>query len=88
MHSLKDVLIFQKETYFWETVFWENDLLGKLPSVKLTFWETVVLGNFLLGKILWEITSGKHPNISSTYNLKLFQCLTLTSTEVESNTTA
>ena len=54
MHSLKDVLIFQKETYFWE-----NDLLGKLPSVKLTFWETVVLGNLLpgnclLGNYLWE----------------------------------
>ena len=31
---------------------------GNLPSGKLYFWETD-----LLGKILWEITSGKHPNI-------------------------
>ena len=66
MHSLKDVLIFQKETYFWETVFWENDLLGKLPSGKLSLWETSS----------WEITSGK---LSSTFLILCSAFATFTS---------
>ena len=58
--------------YSGKLTFWETVLLGNYPSGKLsfwetTFWETILLGNFLLGKnplgkILWEITSGKHPN--------------------------